>query len=605
MNREGIIQYIDYEFNKRNHSTLFQTIKNKHIDIYRNIIQQTSYLDDKCTFNERLYNILNNIINRPYCKICSNNVKFISFNKGYSLYCSTKCMSNDPEIKKKRSNTYKEKTGYDNPSKNPEVVNKIKDTFNLKYGVNNASQVKEFQDKKKKTNKEKYGTEYTFQSDVVKDKIKESINNKYGSDNISKTNYFKEKFKESSLRNFGVDHPMKSNEVLLKLQKTMLERFGFVCNLNLPEVKLQAIKKNLEVKENKSKNFFNEFSNIIFIKRISKGRYLLKCEKCNNEIEVYHQYASIKKKFSITDKLCPICFPSEKTSSLSENEIKKILIDLLGSEKVITNSRSIISPLELDIYIPSKNLAIEYNGLFWHSEQNNKGENYHINKTELCNKKNIQLIHIFEDEWLFNKEIVISRLKYILGISKSEKVFARKCNIKEINSNEKNNFLNEFHIQGQDNSKIKLGAFYKDELISVMTFSKGNISKGSRSKEGVWELNRFCSSSKYIIAGIASKLLKYFRTNYSWKEIFSYADRRWSNGGLYKYLGFELDKATRPNYWYVKNNKRIHRFNLRKKNNEPKNIPEWKLRLDEGFYRIWDCGSLKFRLYNTYGELNV
>jgi len=135
-----------------------------------------------------------------------------------------------------------------------------------------------------------------------------------------------------------------------------------------------------------------------------------------------------------------------------------------------------------------------------------------------------------------------------------------------------------------------------------MTFSVGNISKGSKSIEGIWELNRFCSNSKYHIPGIAGKLLKYFERNYEWKEIFSYADIRWSTGNLYYQLGFELEKTTEIGYWYVKNFNRIHRFNLRKTKDEPKDIPEWKLRNEQGYYRIWDCGKLKFNKLNKKNE---
>ena len=129
-----------------------------------------------------------------------------------------------------------------------------------------------------------------------------------------------------------------------------------------------------------------------------------------------------------------------------------------------------------------------------------------------------------------------------------------------------------------------------------MTFSHGNISKGSKHVEGVWELNRFCSNYNYRIPGIASKLLTHFKRNYEWKEIFSYADKRWSTGNVYYKLGFELDHETIPNYWYIKNFQRIHRFNLRKRPDEPKEIPEWVLRQEEGYLKIWDCGNMKFVL---------
>ena len=155
------------------------------------------------------------------------------------------------------------------------------------------------------------------------------------------------------------------------------------------------------------------------------------------------------------------------------------------------------------------------------------------------------------------------------------------------------------HIQGKDISSINIGSFYNGELVSVMTFSKGNLSKGVKKvNEYVWELSRFCIDDKYHIPGISGKLLSYFKQNYTWKEIYSYADKRWSEGGLYYQLGFECDKKVRLNYWYVKNYQRIHRFNLRKKENEPRDISERILRLKEGYSIIWDCGNLKFTLEN-------
>jgi len=137
-----------------------------------------------------------------------------------------------------------------------------------------------------------------------------------------------------------------------------------------------------------------------------------------------------------------------------------------------------------------------------------------------------------------------------------------------------------------------------------MTFSHGNISKGSKKTEYVWELSRFCIKIGYHIPGISGKLLSYFKKNFKWKEIFSYADRRWSDGDVYYKLGFNLNSITKPNYWYTKDGtKRIHRFNLRKKEEEPSNIPEWVLRLQEGYYRIWDCGNLKFSMINKTEEI--
>ena len=129
-----------------------------------------------------------------------------------------------------------------------------------------------------------------------------------------------------------------------------------------------------------------------------------------------------------------------------------------------------------------------------------------------------------------------------------------------------------------------------------MTFSKGNISKGSSTKLGVWELNRFCVSRPVI--GIAGKLLKYFEVNYKPNEIFSFADRRWSDGNVYNKIGFTFVCYTQPNYWYFKDNKkRLHRFNFRKdkiKHLGTENQTEWEIMQEQGYDRIWDCGKLVY-----------
>jgi len=135
-----------------------------------------------------------------------------------------------------------------------------------------------------------------------------------------------------------------------------------------------------------------------------------------------------------------------------------------------------------------------------------------------------------------------------------------------------------------------------------MTFSKPSLSKGQSSyDEGIWELSRFCSKLNYKVIGVASKLLSYFKKNYDWIQIFSYADRRWSTGNLYTQIGFKLVGNTKPNYWYFANGsiERYHRFALRKKSDEPKDITEWELRKAQGWNRIWDCGNLKYVMYNN------
>ena len=293
----------------------------------------------------------------------------------------------------------------------------------------------------------------------------------------------------------------------------------------------------------------------------------------------------------LSGKGCPKC---GLVYDKLEGEVKEFIssLKLLFEE----NTRKIIQPLELDIYIPSHNLAIEFDGLYWHSDKFTIN-NYHLNKTETCEKQGIQLIHVFEDEWSYKQDIVKSRLSNILGLTPI-KIYGRKCIIKEISSKEAKEFLNNNHIQGGINSKYNIGLYHDDVLVSLMTFGCLRKSMGNKSIEDAYELFRFCNKLDTTVIGGADKLLKYFIKTYKPIEIISYADRRWSQGGLYEKLGFKFIHNSKPNYFYINNGKREYRFKYRKdiliKEGFDKNKTEREIMEERGFNRIYDCGNKKY-----------
>lgn len=277
-------------------------------------------------------------------------------------------------------------------------------------------------------------------------------------------------------------------------------------------------------------------------------------------------------------------------NTLSKNEISILeYVKDLGFE-VIHRDRNLLKNKEIDILIPELKIAIEYNGLYWHSEEYIDKE-CHLNKTELCESLGYKLIHIFEDEWLFKQDIVKSRLNNLLG--KSNKIAARKCDVRYIDNKTKKEFLEKNHIQGTSKSKVSIGLFFDDELVSVMTFGK----RPTLNKHE-WELIRFCNKLNTSVIGGASKLFKFFIKNHNPNEIVSYADRRWSNGNLYKKLNFSHIYNTNPNYFYVINKKRENRFKYQKhklvKDGYDENMSEHEIMLSKGIYRIYDSGNMKF-----------
>ena len=361
-----------------------------------------------------------------------------------------------------------------------------------------------------------------------------------------------------------------------------------------------------------------------------------KCPKCVNEEksksmiksfddfeklanEVHNNKFSYKKTDYIsmrvdTNIICPIheefkqtphnhvngygCFKCSKNgTSKKEKEVLEFLSNYVECDNT---NREVLNNKELDVYIPSKRVAIEFNGLYWHNSKF-KDSNYHLDKLNDCEEKGIKLIQIFEDEWDNKQEITKSRLLNILNLTK-RKIFARKTEIREVNSSLSMKFLRENHIQGELGSSIKLGLFYNNELVSLMTFGSLRKNLGQTKKEGSWELLRFCNKLNTTVVGGASKLFKNFIENYSPKEVITYADRRWSNGEMYKHLGFNFEENTKPSYFYVANKKRENRFKYRKseliKQGFNKNISEKEIMEGRNILRIYDCGTKRFKFIN-------
>jgi len=277
---------------------------------------------------------------------------------------------------------------------------------------------------------------------------------------------------------------------------------------------------------------------------------------------------------------------------------EKDLVNFIKSfdVSIIESDRLLISPYELDVYIPDHNLAIEFCGNYWHTEQYGKDRHYHKNKYEMCKKQGVQLITIFEDEWDDRNIQVKSKLKSLLKIDDRDKIYARLCKIKPINNKIRKTFLNKNHIQGDGQGKFSYGLYYEDELIACMTFK--------HIKNNDYYLNRYATSKQ--IPGGSSRLLKHFQRNHEWNQIISFADLRWSDGNLYKKTGWDLESELRPDYFYFYGGERKHKFNFRRKalavmlgeafnpdESEQENCSR------NNIYRIWDCGKLRFVINNN------
>ena len=271
-----------------------------------------------------------------------------------------------------------------------------------------------------------------------------------------------------------------------------------------------------------------------------------------------------------------------KSEGLIKDSLEKIGLCVQQS------NRKLIKPLELDLLIKEKKIAIEYNGIRWHSEKFGKDKHYHKNKTNLCKQQNYRLIHIWEDDFLKNPERELEFLKYSLGLYDREKVYARKTTIRIIPNKLGRDFLDKHHIQGSGTGSIYFGMYYQDELVAVTSFLV---------KKDSVELTRHVAD-RQVLGGLG-KITKH-TSRYFKQDILSFCDLSRFTGDSYLACGYEIDKEIPPDYKYVVNEERQHKFLWRKKHIKTKlpniydeNLTEKEMMSLAGIPRIWDCGKLR------------
>lgn len=267
--------------------------------------------------------------------------------------------------------------------------------------------------------------------------------------------------------------------------------------------------------------------------------------------------------------------------------------------KIILNDRSILNGKEIDIYLPELQLGFEYNGVWSHlyrpleaTEARKKGRYYHVSKTDQALAAGVKLYHIWSSDWETRGHVWKSKITQLIGAT-TEKIAARKCVVSGVPADVSRVFLDSHHLQGKDTAGVRLGLYYSDELIAIMTFGKPRFTT-----KFDWELIRFCVKGGVSVAGGFSKLLNHFRKTHG-GSIVSYANRMYSHGEVYYKNGFELININRPSYFYVKRGTEtlLHKYAFRKQFVSPgDNRTESEIMDDLGFDIVWDCGTMTYAL---------
>lgn len=550
--------------------------------------------------NELVYLFKNDYKKRPKCD-CGKFLEYVKPTVGFKKTCGdSECVVSVST--KNRIKTNNERYGGNSPANSKKVVEKIKSTLKERYDVNSVNEIPGVREKTIETNLTKYGTQWSSQSKIVKEKSKENLLNKWGVDCTQKLNFVKEKTIKTNQSKWGVDHNFLSNEVREKINKTFNEKYvgghpskdplirekTKLTNINNWGVdhpsKSSIIKEKIGLSNTKKWLEQIGLSDENFIKKDEDGYYVLFCDVEEKEYKIHPVTYNRRKRNG--EIVSTYLNPLNKYYSNGEKELLEFIKTVYDGE-ILTNNRSVLGNYELDIFIPSLNLAFEYNGMYFHSD-NFKPKKYHQNKFLKAKERNIRLIQIWEDEWFNEREKIESYIKHVLNKTK-HKIYARHCTIKFISVEEYRDFCEKNHLQGYARAKHKIGLYHNNVLVSVMSFCTPRI----KSKENFqYEMIRFCNKLNHNIVGGGSKLFKFFVEQIKPISIITYSDLDKFYSNLYSNLGFKYLGNTEPSFFYYDGKERTNRFKFRKEKLNKNNFDLNK------YYKIYNSGNSKWGYYH-------
>jgi hypothetical protein len=578
------------------------TLKNKSGGIDANKLRSPKYakeiqglealIDEPITLQQKVWLLEHNYRSIPLCS-CGNKVRWTRKGFRYSKYCSQKCAMIDPEIKIRRKATNMEKYGCEVPTQNEEVKAKRVKTNIAKYGVATPFEMRDFREKSNVTMIAKYGVDNPQKSKAIREQTATTNMERYGAPTPLQGSS-KDKATATMLDKYGAEYAFQSPVLFKKFKETMLQRYGTEHALQNSDIQDAEVKKRFLKLYNRVTSGDRVANRVIpmFSFEEYKGTedsYPWKCLACGLEFSDHLQDGHIPR--------CHTCFPYLTNSSAAENELA-LLITSWGIP-LQTSNRSLIPPYELDILLPEHNIAIEFNGLYWHSELGGRrGSTYHLRKYELCKEQGVELIQIFEDEWINKKDIVASIIRSRLGLY-TTRYFARDLAVLGVPIETQRQFLDSHHIQGYIPSTLAIGLYKDEHLLSIATFIH------SRYASSAWELLRYSTLPGTRVVGGLSRLISAFRKIHPEGDVISYCDKRLFTGAGYTAVGFTKLKDSLPNYFYTKSYKerssrvkfQKHKLSKLLETFNPE-LTEWENMQNNGYDRIWDAGNMVFVLTN-------
>jgi hypothetical protein len=538
------------------------------------IENMTSFLNpvySEIEISQRLYHIKENLSNIPECPSCGRPRKFYRLKDGYFNTCG------DSECKKETK------------------VKSFKTTVKEKYGDSYFKEGSPAREKYKSTMLLKYGVDHNFKSNEVRESIKNTLIERYGVDSPLKNESIKEKRNSTCIERHGTNDFLNSE----KTKTTNQSRYGFKNAMSNPEICKKVALLSSETKMNSLSSKLEEYSISLLDYSTTKCDFL--CNECGNQFYLHSVTVNAKLRSSICP--CPYCNPNVFNRSKLEEE----LLEYIRSEydgEIRINDRSIFKGSqkfsECDIYLPDLSVAFEFNGISMDSKIN-KRLYYTQEKSQFLHERGIKLYHVWEDDWVYKKEIVKSMISSSLGKYK-RKIYARKCSIEEVDKKEYKIFCENNHLKGYCPASKIIGLYFEDELVSLMSFSKTRKLIDSKNTNYDYELIRSCTSKNSIVIGGVSRMIKRFKTGIG-KSLVTYCDISFSPDPYstsYNKSGFSLLTKTKPGYYWVVDGKKSNRLNWTKSKlismgYDPKETGD-SIMNSLGYYKIWDCGNYKFEM---------
>jgi hypothetical protein len=545
---------------------------NKHLK--EEIISLTNFLDEayeRVTFQQRYYHVDNNDYKLKYCDYCKKVLcEFQRRTRSYPRFCSTKCSANCPKKIEQMKKNLLERYGVDNVSKIPSVKTKREETFLKKYGghpMGSAAVV----EKIRKTNLAKYGVEHPLQNKEILNKVKSTNLEKYGYEcSLSHPEIRKvalSNMKKTNLDRYGVESTLRLNSVIEASKKTLIENYGV---------------DNFSKRDGFKRDYIASYNDDIDSQRLDEymcdefiGEFIT--DKTVTEFCEYFQVCRATA-YKRVKEIGGSFVINNSNTSVMEDELIEWLSEM--SIKVVANDRSIISPFELDLYIPEHDLAIECNGSYWHSEIQGKDKNYHLNKTNLCKLKGIHLLHLWEHDWNYKKDAMKQNIKNLLGIDSV--CINDEFSINIVTTDEMYQFMQEAFVSHAISADaVCIGGYSNGILVFGMCLLP--------IENGGWKISDIVDVSAN--RDVFKQAILYFFDRFRPTKVVYEHDKMIPTNTVLIDVGFSIEATIQPRCYYSKNYQKFYDISMINIKNFKENITEWENMQANGYDRIWDCGA--------------